>query len=103
MFEDELATKRHGYPYQIASGRWVIREGSAQYRAWEFWLRAAFKQRFFPKPTMQVLGEWPPRTQDAADLIAAAKSAIHDEVGGRAVPRHPEPWDGYIPAGDDEP
>lgn len=81
-----------------------LHNSTPNYRAWERWLRAEFHKEFFPE-WITVQGEWPPTTQAAADHVAQTISDIRDSkyqkeqsvIGGRAVPRHPAPWDGVVP------
>lgn len=92
---------------------WVgVHRSTPNYRAWEHWLRAEFKKQFFPE-WITVMGEWPPTMQANADAYAIALSDIRDSrylkeqtvIGGLPVPRHPKPWDGYVPPepGSDKP
>lgn len=74
------------------------------YRAWRHWLIEEFGKTFFPE-WITVTGEWPPTTQAGADAFAEHLSNIRDSkyqkeqsiIGGRAVPRHPKPWSGFVP------
>lgn len=84
---------------------WVgLNEITPNYRAWEYWLRAEFGKEYFPK-WITVQGEWPPTTQAGADAYAIALSEVRDSkyqkeqsiIGGLQVPRHPIPWDGFVP------
>lgn len=90
---------------KTGSDGWVgLHVSTSNYRAWEYWLRMAFGKEFFPD-WITVQGEWPPTTQPGADHVAQVISDIRDSkymkepsvIGGRAVPRHPEPWDGRVP------
>lgn len=90
---------------KIGADGWVgLHVSTPNYRAWERWLTMEFRRQFFPK-WLTVLGEWPPTTQAGADAYAIALSEIRDSkylkeqsiIGGPAVPRHPQPWDGRVP------
>jgi len=82
-----------------------LHEKTPNYRAWKHWLQSEFGKRVFPE-WLTVLGEWPPTTQEGADTFACHLSDIRDSkylketspIGGRAVPRHPNPWTGYLPS-----
>lgn len=84
---------------------WVaLNHLTPNYRAWKYWLHEEFGKQFFPE-WITVLGEWPPTSQAGADAYAIALSDTRDskyqkeqsQIGGPAVPRHPKPWDGYVP------
>jgi len=83
---------------------WALHESTDQYRAWKCWLQLQIGVKYFGE-WQTVTDEWPPMTQITADKFAQWLSDIRDEVDqekgcktiGKPVPRHPEPWDGYIP------
>ena len=80
-------------------GLWAVRRGTLQWAAWVNWYYAEFGKLFYPE-WLTVLYEWPPSHQLGADRVAVWLSDIRDSnygkehIGGRPVPRHPEPWDG---------
>lgn len=109
MFKAE--TEARDYPSQTPNGEWKLHMASEQYRAWAYWLKAAFGKHWFPEPVMVVWFLWPPVTQEGANEIAAILSELRDghytpvgakgpekrAVGGKAVDRRPRPWNGYTP------
>lgn len=99
MFTDQKKFSGQELPaQQLQTGMWLVRAPHGQYRAWRYWLAVAFHKRGFPDNALQVWSEWPPSTQLQADQVAVALSEIRDSIGyAKAVPRHPEPWNGYIP------
>lgn len=71
----------------------VVRRGQKQWSAWRSWLKAEFGFSFFP-PTMTVVNEWPPATEDQARYVARIFNSMHEKSGFRAVNESPSPWRG---------
>lgn len=79
----------------LNSGRWVVRRvGKArQWTAWADWLHREYGRTFFPD-AMQMLFEWPPTTQEGADMVTDSFVEMRKSIGwGREVPRA-APWRG---------
>src|ERR1044071_3969852 len=91
----------HGVSYNDNEKLWVVSTPSPQWAGWVHWYKNEIGKKFFPD-RMTVLSEWPPSTQEGADLTAKWLSDIRDSkfgkdplpIGGAPVPRHPRPWTG---------
>lgn len=78
----------------------AVRRGSPQWAGWVNWYFHEFGKQFFPD-WLTVPFEWPPTSQDGADIAAKWLSDIRDSrpakggpISTTPVPSHPRPWNG---------
>jgi hypothetical protein len=89
----------HTEPQKSSQGYYVFRrsENFIWWLAWSTWLHDELGQSFLPD-TLQGFTQFPPETQQQADLYAEYINGIRKRIKwGQTVPEHPKPWVRWTP------
>ncbi len=89
----------HQEPQKSSQDYYVFRraENFIWWKAWATWLHDELGQQFLPD-TLQGFTQFPPETQEKADLYAEYINGIRKRIKwGQMVPEHPKPWRRWTP------
>jgi hypothetical protein len=77
-------------------GHWVVKkkDNFVYWCAWREWLIDQAARKFIPN-TMTVWGEWPPRTPEAASIVAKLVNGARGREKIAPMNETPEPWTMY--------